>query len=196
VLITLGLFFLRQRQEKKQVRLAGGSEFRRTSRPMDSELDLSYETHRDVSNHPYMSSPATASSTPTSSVVMFPGRDQHPSLLGATRPPAHYQAHSQYLSSRLPESENPFNAGSNSTDIEPFMDRRSGSDALSAGHQRKSLAGLSGYKPSRYVVHTDAEDDDLPANEDGVVELPPQYSATRGLKKGGPSSNAFDTPPL
>jgi len=184
VLITLGLFFLRQRQEKKNARMAGGNEFRR-SRPLHpSEVDLTYDPQQR-STSPFM----TASITPSSSAF-----NQTMSLSGA---PSHYQPHSQYLASR-PESENPFNPESTShgvAGIDPFMEQ--GSDSTSAGQsstQRKS--GMSGfnYKPSRYVVHTDAEDDPAP-NEDGIVELPPQYSATRAPARL-PPSDTFTSPPL
>jgi len=175
--------------------MAAISEFRRTSRPMDSELDLNYDPHRDGANaHPYMTP------TPTGSVSMFNGRDPPPSL-----PPVHYQPHSAFLSgpvtesSRLaPEGENPFNPPSNQTrmDVDPFMERGGSDTIISASRRKSAMSGSNNYKPSRYVLHTDAEDDDLPANEDGVVELPPQYSATRGVVKGSQQSNAFNPPPL
>ncbi|KAJ7169814.1 hypothetical protein C8R46DRAFT_1090110 [Mycena filopes] len=163
VLITLGLFFLRQRQEKKNAMAPGGSEFRRTSRPMNSELDLT---------GPFMS----ASTTPNSSALNFQGSSQ---------PPAHYQP---YLASRLPESANPFNPSPTPSifqnpDVDPFTERASGSASESAGQRKSGMSGFN-YKPSRYVVHTDAEDEDLPPNAEGVVELPPSYSATRPPTKG------------
>ncbi|KAK7064282.1 methionine vitamin-b12 [Favolaschia claudopus] len=179
VLITLGLFFLRQRQEKKNARM-GGNDFRR-SRPLNhSELDLSYDAQRNLSSSPFM----TASSTPATSV--FNGA-----------PPAHYQSHSQYLA---PEADNPFGSQSGSrhtqnthnTDVDPFMERDV-ADSTSAGRRKSAMAGIAGYKPSRYVLHTDAEDDDLVPNSEGVVELPPQYSAARRPAKGLPPT--FDTPP-
>ncbi|KAJ7103598.1 hypothetical protein B0H15DRAFT_926766 [Mycena belliarum] len=191
VLITMGLFFLRQRQEKKKAALAGGSEFRR-SRPMDSELDLNY-SNRNVSNtHPYEDV-----STPNSSVAMFSGGNPPPSLQGVTQPPAHYQAHSGYLGTNLPESANPFNAASSAThtnnpDIDPFMERGT-SDTITTGQRKSGMSGFTGYTPSRYVVHTDAEDDDLPVNEHGVVELPPQYSATRGARSAQQSKSSHSS---
>ncbi|KAJ7244729.1 hypothetical protein B0H12DRAFT_1128519 [Mycena haematopus] len=185
VLITLGLFFLRQRQEKK-ARMAGGNEFRR-SRPLNpSELDLAYDAQPNLTSSSFMS----ASTTPTSSSAFH----QVSPFQGA---PSHYQPHSQYLAT-LPESENPFDPPAQSTshgaDIEPFLER--GSDVTSAGQRKSGMAGFTGYKPSRYVLHTDAEDEDLVPNEDGVVELPPQYSATRRPAQGLPPSNTFDSPPL
>jgi hypothetical protein len=153
---------------------------------MNSELDLSYGAHQNVSS--YMP-------TPTSSSFNV---NQFPSFQGAS-PPVHYQPHSRYL---LPESENPFDPppqsasspSARNSDIDPFMERQS--DAVSAGQRKSGMSGLTGYKPSRYIVHTDAEDEDLPPNEDGVVELPPQYSATRGHAKGGPGPNTLKSPPL
>jgi hypothetical protein len=180
VLITLGLFFLRQRQEKKNARMAGGNEFRR-SRPLNpSELDLSYDAQRNLNSSPFMS----ASATPTTSAFN-------------QVPPAHYVPHSRYLGSHIPESENPFNSpvqssshNTHNTDVDPFMERES--DTTSAGQRKSGMAGFAAYKPSRYVVHTDAEDEDLVPNEDGVIELPPQYSASRGP----PRSNTFNSQPL
>lgn len=43
------------------------------------------------------------------------------------------------------------------------------------------MAGVTAHKPSRFVVHTDAEDGLPQPNNDGVVELPPQYSERRGV---------------
>ncbi|PPQ62829.1 hypothetical protein CVT24_000523 [Panaeolus cyanescens] len=47
--------------------------------------------------------------------------------------------------------------------------------ASTAAARKAAMAGTSTYVPSRFIVHTDAEDDLPPPNEDGVVELPPQY---------------------
>ena len=38
------------------------------------------------------------------------------------------------------------------------------------------MAGVNAYKPQRFIVHTDADDILPPPNDEGVVELPPQYS--------------------
>jgi hypothetical protein len=180
--------------------MAAASGFRRNSRPLDPELDLSYADH--VSNHPYMSRSNLATPATSSLFGGQESQDQHPSLQGPFHPPAHYQPHSQYLSSRLPESENPFSAPSDASsysqsqhpDVDPFMEQTS---TVSSGQRKSGMAGLTGYKPSRFVLHTDAEDD-IPPNEDGVVELPPQYSATRPPAKGlqQATSTSFSSPPL
>ncbi|KAJ7783713.1 hypothetical protein DFH07DRAFT_1054901 [Mycena maculata] len=181
VLVTLGLFFLRQRQERKRARLAGVSEFRRSSRPMDSELDVS-------NIHPFI--PPSNSVTPTSS--LFQGQD-HLSLSGSSRPPAHYQPHSEYLSSRIPQHENPFAGTSHDADIDPFMEQTV-SDTVSGGRRKSGMSAYTNYTASRFVLHTDAED--IPPNEEGVVELPPQYSATRPPAKLPPSDSFYSAPPL
>ena len=49
----------------------------------------------------------------------------------------------------------------------------------SSGRRKAAMAGMSSYQPAtRFIVHTDAEDG-VPAGEDEVVELPPQYSERR-----------------
>jgi len=54
------------------------------------------------------------------------------------------------------------------------------SEAQSGAQRKAAMAGASNHTPSRFIVHTDVEDA-LPPNEDGIVELPPQYSERRGL---------------
>jgi len=142
---------------------------------MQSELDLT---------GPFMS----ASTTPNSSRLNFSSSPQ---------PPAHYQPYG--MASRLPDSVNPFNhapstapSSVHSPDVDPFMDRAPGpSGSMTPGQRKSAMSGFTGYASSRYVLHTDAEDEDLPPNEEGVVELPPQYSATRPPAKGIPRTNSF-----
>ncbi|KAF7320060.1 Methionine vitamin-b12 [Mycena kentingensis (nom. inval.)] len=181
VFVTLGLFCLRQWQDKKRARTAGGSEFRHTSRPLGSDLDLTADgdAYHQQSQHLF-NSPVTA---------------QSPFGSG---PPAHYQ-HSQYLSSNSNLHANPFggsavslhaasDSDSNPT-VNPFTDQRTGPGSESmSGSRRKSQ--MSAYKPpSRFMMHTDAEDVDLPENEDGVVELPPSYVERTPKRQPGQPSN-------
>jgi hypothetical protein len=66
---------------------------------------------------------------------------------------------------------------------------------MSTAQRKAAMAGVSAYKPSRFIVHTDVEDELPPPNQDGVVELPPQYSERRGpLATTGSTSR--DIPPL
>ncbi|KDR84913.1 hypothetical protein GALMADRAFT_217994 [Galerina marginata CBS 339.88] len=67
-------------------------------------------------------------------------------------------------------------------------------DSMSTAQRKAAMAGAATYKPSRFIVHTDVEDDLPPPNEDGIVELPPQYSERRGplgsLDPNPPAANA------
>jgi hypothetical protein len=52
------------------------------------------------------------------------------------------------------------------------------SSMSSAGRRKAALAGHTAYKPStRFILHTDVED--VVPDDNGVVELPPQYSEHR-----------------
>ncbi|KAJ8520984.1 hypothetical protein ONZ45_g2272 [Pleurotus djamor] len=54
------------------------------------------------------------------------------------------------------------------------------STTLTAAQRKAAMAGESAYKPpSRFILHTDADDELPPPNEDGIVELPPQYTERR-----------------
>jgi len=53
------------------------------------------------------------------------------------------------------------------------------SEIQSSTQQETAMAGPSNHAPSRFIIHTDIEDAP-PPNEDGVVELPPQYSERQG----------------
>jgi hypothetical protein len=67
----------------------------------------------------------------------------------------------------------------------------------SAAQRKAAMAGVTPYKPSRFIVHTDVEDDLPPPNEDGVVELPPQYSERRGpLTIANPTSPSHPDHPI
>ncbi|KAG2369388.1 hypothetical protein BDR07DRAFT_1604686 [Suillus spraguei] len=53
-----------------------------------------------------------------------------------------------------------------------------GSSMSSTGRRKAAMAGHTAYKPStRFILHTDV--DDVAPDENGVVELPPQYSEHR-----------------
>jgi len=47
-----------------------------------------------------------------------------------------------------------------------------------AGRQKAAMAGVSAYRPSRFILHTDVEEA-LPNDEMDIVELPPQYTDRR-----------------
>jgi len=54
--------------------------------------------------------------------------------------------------------------------------------ANTAARNKAAMAGQTAYKPSRFIVHTDAEDELPPPNDEGVVELPPQYTERHGAQ--------------
>lgn len=60
------------------------------------------------------------------------------------------------------------------------------SSSMPSSARRK--AGMPIYQPTRFIVHTDAEDR-VPEDEVEVVELPPQYSERRAPTKGRPASS-------
>lgn len=87
-------------------------------------------------------------------------------------------AHTQPSASR-PESGAP--SGSS------MLDR-----TISSPTRRKAaMAGLTTFKQPRFILHTDAEDENVPPHEDEVVELPPQYTERR--MDGRPSTIAEET---
>ncbi|TEB35184.1 hypothetical protein FA13DRAFT_1728999 [Coprinellus micaceus] len=53
------------------------------------------------------------------------------------------------------------------------------SQETSSSQRKAAMAGVTSYTPSRFIVHTDADDELPPPDEDGVVELPPQYTERR-----------------
>lgn len=74
---------------------------------------------------------------------------------------------------------------------------------ITSGMRRKAAAaGMSPYAPStRFILHTDLEDDLPPPPEDEVIELPPQYTERRALgpstsRRSGPSSSGSRSRPL
>jgi hypothetical protein len=99
-------------------------------------------------------------------------------------------------------TEDPFRprstAASSSGDMLPYL-QSSGSTAesttMSSAQRKAAMAGLNAYKPpSRFILHTDVEDELPPVDEDEVIELPPQYSERRGPPLR--SAEAPSSPPL
>lgn len=134
-------------------------------------------------------------------------------------PPAQYVSQSTYdLPSAnaytLPNPyENPFKPSANSRDHplptpppppppaqDPFLSAEvsSATDSTISAHQRKAMMAGATSVPRRIMQHTDAEDFLPPPNEDGVVELPPQYTERRRLavvnQTSPPSPSQSPTP--
>ncbi|KAK7059029.1 hypothetical protein VNI00_001653 [Paramarasmius palmivorus] len=156
VFVTLGLFFLRRRRDKKPGQIGwDGTDFRRHSQRMQI----------DSFDHP----PSTGSG-------LYPAP-----LLSAPRPP---NADPFSSTTDLGHGANdPFNPVSPSdqtygSEIEPFTEQSAG-PALTSAQRKAAMAGMTAYKPSRFIVHTDAEDVPPVPEEEEVVELPPRYTERR-----------------
>lgn len=62
---------------------------------------------------------------------------------------------------------------------------------LSPARRKGSITVMTTHRQPRFVMHTDAEDVNLPPQEDEVIELPPQYTERRVT--GRPSTIAEET---
>ncbi|KAG6817998.1 hypothetical protein H0H87_009153 [Tephrocybe sp. NHM501043] len=147
---------------------------------------------------PYTTSP---SQYPASQYQYSDYQSQSPYQPPSQYQPSQYQAseysiplsHSQQRS--LGSDADPFNpyalASNARSAIQPFDTSDAVSTTLSNAQRKAAMAGTSTYTPSRFIVHTDVEDELPPPNQDGVVELPPQYSERRGASSAaaaaGPS---------
>ncbi|KAF4622940.1 hypothetical protein D9613_001740 [Agrocybe pediades] len=65
---------------------------------------------------------------------------------------------------------------------EPLRNRTT----MSSSQLKASSSSQAPYRPTRFVLHTDVEDAIPGPDEDGVVELPPQYSERRAPPKDNP----------
>ncbi|TFK77164.1 hypothetical protein BDN72DRAFT_953637 [Pluteus cervinus] len=113
-----------------------------------------------------------------------------PSRQSVQPPPSEYSTSTYFPSSQVPIS--PFGyAGSSVSETtaygQPPVANSVASDTLTSAQRKAQQAGVSNaYKPARFIVHTDLEDNyPPPPNEEEVVELPPQYTERR--PDAGPS---------
>jgi hypothetical protein len=191
--ITLGLFFFRRKRDKWD----DGSSTIKRPRRAQSGIDLTYDPGYVPNTHPYIYGSATSTvlSTPfpNSSPYLdepphpqYPAQYQLPSQYSQNPAPSHYQ--SQTYSTPHTDSFNQYTSSeAQSTIVQPFVDPPTIHNSKSAARQKAPSAGASAVTPSRFIVHTDVEDDPL-LNERETVELPPQYSDRRGpLLHHGPS---------
>jgi hypothetical protein len=162
--ITLVLFFLRKKLDSQT-----SGKVRRSSRALECEIDLSSDSRQTPAVTPYGLAPRPYSNT-SFDANPFQDPPSHPTSSGTFQSPSQrYPLESSegpIIDSSLPylsESIPPQSASSTST-----------------SQRKAAMAGVKPYKPSRYVVHTDAEDLPQP-NHDGVIELPPQYSERRRI---------------
>lgn len=202
--ITLALFFFRRKRDK----WVDGSSNIQKPRRAQSAIDLTYDPVYASNMHPYTHGSATpmAPGTPFSNSSsyldepphpQYPARYQLPSQYSQNSAPSHYQ--SETYSTPHPDLFNPYTSSeAPSTFVQPFLDPPPTHDSMSTAQRKAASAGVSAITPSRFIVHTDVEDNP-PSNADEVVELPPQYSDRRGsLLHHGLSSHSqqMQLPPV
>ena len=173
VIVTLGLFFLKnwQKKQNKAKEMNNSNPFDHGSNPYGSRSGGSLGPSSAHLQNPFSDSSANVAMGP------YPSSDDP------------FQSRPYYPPSpRTPSSHatDPFNPSgppvlpplSNVDEPTSSTDRSTSLRTTSTGQQKAAMAGVSSYKPTRFVVHEDAEDA-IPPNADGVVELPPMYSERR-----------------
>lgn len=187
--MTLGLFCLKRRQQRgRNGDGHGGGDYRRRSGRLQSEVDL-VAAHDDVPNY---------AAAPGSAYGIFPQRDERDPYI-----PNNRQSQNREYSNAF--SSNPFGSSQDRMDasdgtvatVDPFMESQATTATMSSAQRKAAMAGVSAYTPSRFILHTDVEDVLPPPNDDGVVELPPQYSERRALAPSsfGDSERDMQYPP-
>ncbi|EEB90448.1 hypothetical protein MPER_11342 [Moniliophthora perniciosa FA553] len=163
VFITMGLFFLRRKKDKKPGQIGwDGTDFRRHSQRMQIDsFDHPPGTGHALSVAPTYSSPNPFASSHDLSTINSPSTND-------------------------PSTNDPFNLISPSdqtyiSEIEPFTAHSAGPSTMTSAQRKAAMAGVvASQKPSRFIVHTDAEDVPPPEQEEEeVVELPPRYTERR-----------------
>ncbi|KAF5385180.1 hypothetical protein D9615_001461 [Tricholomella constricta] len=226
VTVTLGLFCLRKRRDsnhrhpRTELDLTYDPSHAPSNYPYPSGAaaasasPLPLMPSGGYDSNPFLDSPHPQQPYQQSDYGSSSSPYQPPSQYQAPGP---YQASSQYQSSSqsqytqpshyqqrsLGSDSDPFNPYAlshvpPSAVIQPFdIDQSSSNDSMSTAQRKAALAGVSTYTPSRFIVHTDVEDELPPPNQDGVVELPPQYSERRGPPAGyAAASSSSNIPPL
>jgi hypothetical protein len=177
VLVTLGMFFLRRRRKART--------WRHSRR--NTSVDLLGKpgghggpvSHVYAYPHPTIAPYASEGLASHDSLNVIPGRSQHDGSSGTSPflPTSHSQDQYQPEPYILPPLGSP--SATTVTDQDGRSRRASASQSQSSSARRKaSLAGVHNYsQPTRFVVHTDLEE--IQPDENGVVELPPQYTPHR-----------------
>ncbi|KAF9044642.1 hypothetical protein BDZ89DRAFT_1059114 [Hymenopellis radicata] len=161
--LSFVMFYLKRKQQPGNDKWAGGTDFQRHSRRLQSEVNL--VGHYDDQSH--------GPSPSGSAFPFFPQREYDQT----SNSPSYKHPHNMSLSNL--SSSNPFSSSQEShvPAVDPFTAGSASSATMSTAQRKAAMAGVSAYTPSRFLLHTDAEDDPLPPpNDDGVVELPPQYT--------------------
>ncbi|KAG2154773.1 hypothetical protein DEU56DRAFT_770284 [Suillus clintonianus] len=165
-LVTLGMFLLRKRKASRSPYVMSSS--KRHSRRLPS-TDIDHEGSRYGHVPPIYPFPYQADSV--SHLATQPASQLHlnnpsASNLAVSDPPTPFNQtqHSRHLSN--PDSFAGYGDAGGSTSMS------------SAGRRKAAMAGQTAYKPTtRFIMHTDV--DDVVPDDNGIVELPPQYSEHR-----------------
>jgi hypothetical protein len=200
VIITLGLFFLR----KKLSQPSGN--VRRLPGTLESEIDLSFARQVPVVT-PY-SVPQSYDRPYFSNADPSLNADPFQDPQAPSQPVTHYQMPSQYYrpgTFQSPSQHYPLVSGH--TPQNPVTDpptpslyrteplRSTLAPSHSTSQRKAAMAGVNAHQPSRFILHTDADDDLPQPSEDAVIELPPQYSERRILGVANPTHSNAGHPP-
>ncbi|KAG2350290.1 hypothetical protein BDR05DRAFT_833857, partial [Suillus weaverae] len=166
-LVSLGMFLLRKRRASRPLYVMSSS--KRHSRRLPS-ADLDHERSQYGHVPPIYPFPYQADSVSHLTPPIHPATQSHltsPSTgslaLSDPHTPFSQTKHSRQIS--------------NSDSFAGYGDA-GGSSMSSAGRRKAAMAGQTAYKPStRFILHTDVED--VVPDDNGIVELPPQYSEHR-----------------
>ncbi|KAG1862212.1 hypothetical protein F4604DRAFT_1957434 [Suillus subluteus] len=165
-LVSLGMFLLRKRRASRSPFVLSSS--KRHSRRLPS-TDLDHEGSQYGHVPPIYPFPYQADSVSHLAPPIHPVTQSHltnPSTGNSLSDP--HTPFSQTMHSRQI---------SRSDTLAGYGDV-GGSSKSSAGRRKAAMAGQTAYKPStRFILHTDVED--VVPDDNGIVELPPQYSEYR-----------------
>lgn len=166
-LVSLGMFLLRKRRASRSLYVMSSS--KRHSRRLPS-ADLDHRGNQyghvpPIYPYPYQADSVSHLAPPiqstTQSHLTSPSTGSF--VLNEPHPPFSQTRHSRQTS--------------NSDSLAGNGDA-GGSSMSSAGRRKAAMAGQTAYKPStRFILHTDVED--VLPDDNGIVELPPQYSEHR-----------------
>jgi hypothetical protein len=163
-LVTLGLFFLKKWKDDRRSVYAGDfSSGPHRSQPLGSTDDILAPQHKrphseDQALKAYRYPSPNIATPPTVTPLAFmppPSGQYEPRPFNLTSSSLHSRSISKT------DSELPYDG-----------------ELSQSGRQKAAMAGVSAYKPSRFILHTDV-DEVVPDEEQDIVELPPQYTDRR-----------------
>ncbi|KAH7913021.1 hypothetical protein BJ138DRAFT_1003301 [Hygrophoropsis aurantiaca] len=168
-LVTLGLFFLRKRRSTRSPFILPAKRNSRRYNSVDLDRDHhDFGTVPPINPFPYHApSPSHIPPSPNSQSSLQPRQNYDADPFNV--PPAPLNHHSR---------------GSSHTDSFAGYGDVGSSSMSSAARRKAAMAGVTAYKtPTRFVLHTDVDDVDVEPDENGVIELPPQYSEHRAAPR-------------